>query len=98
MSSLVCAAIQDLLERTIGIKVQDDTAVQFDGVAEPRATYGAESDYDDEHRCAEHEYEHVWECFAVAQQLGTTVLHLADPINPPTGAGLDRIFILPSGE
>ena len=32
-------------------------AMKFDGVADPRATYDAEIDYDNEHRCAEHEHE-----------------------------------------
>ena len=68
-SALECAAIQDVLVRTKGIKVQDDAAIKamlhrivamltrmamkFDGVAE----YNAEIDYDYEHRCAEHESE-----------------------------------------
>jgi hypothetical protein len=59
--------------RTKGIKLQDDTAMeamlhrivamlirmamQFDGVAEQCAAYDAEIDYDNEHRCAEHEHE-----------------------------------------
>jgi four helix bundle protein len=72
-SALECAAIQDILVRTKGIKVQDDTemkvmlhrnvamltrmAMRFDGVAEQCAAYDAEIDYDNEHRCAEHEHE-----------------------------------------
>jgi four helix bundle protein len=72
-SALECAAIQDILVRTKGIKVQDDAemkvmlhrivamlirmATQFDGVAEQCAAYDAEIDYDNEHRCAEHEHE-----------------------------------------
>jgi hypothetical protein len=59
--------------RTKGIKVQDDAemkvmlhrivamlirmATQFDGVAEQCTAYDAEIDYDNEHRCAEHEHE-----------------------------------------
>ena len=31
-------------------------AMQFDGVAEQCAAYDAEIDYDNEHRCAEHEH------------------------------------------
>jgi four helix bundle protein len=70
-SALECAAIQDVLLTTKGIKVQDDAAMKamlhrivamltrmamkFDGVAEPVAAYGADIDYDNEHRCAEHE-------------------------------------------
>ncbi len=58
--------------RTNGIKVQDDAAMKamlyrivamltrmamkFDGVAELVAAYDAEIDYDNEHRCAEHEH------------------------------------------
>jgi four helix bundle protein len=72
-SALECAAIQDILVRTKGIKVQDDAemkvmlhrivamlirmATQFDGVAEQCTAYDAEIDYDNEHRCAEHEHE-----------------------------------------
>jgi four helix bundle protein len=72
-SALECAAIQDVLVRTKGIKVQDDAemkvmlhrivamlirmATQFDGVAEQCAAYDAQIDYDYEHRCAEHEHE-----------------------------------------
>ena len=72
-SALECAAIQDVLVRTKGIKVQDDAemkvmlhrivamlirmATQFDGVAEQCAAYDAGIDYDYEHRCAEHEHE-----------------------------------------
>ncbi|TVQ00377.1 MAG: four helix bundle protein [Planctomycetaceae bacterium] len=72
-SALECAAIQDVLVRTKGIKVQEDTAMKamlyrivamltqmamkFDGVAEPVAAYDAELDYDNEHRYAEHEHE-----------------------------------------
>jgi hypothetical protein len=72
-SALECAAIQDVLVTTKGIKVQDDAAMKamlhrivamltrmamkFDGVAEPGAAYDAEIDYDNEHRCAEHEHE-----------------------------------------
>jgi four helix bundle protein len=68
-SALECAAIQDVLVRTKGIKVQDDAemkvmlhrivamltrmAMRFDGVAEPCAAYDAQIDYDYEHRCAE---------------------------------------------
>jgi hypothetical protein len=52
--------------RTKGIKIPDDAAMKslltrmamkLDGVAEPVATYEAEIDYDNEHRCAEHEHE-----------------------------------------
>jgi hypothetical protein len=32
-------------------------AMRFDGVAEQCAAYDAEIDYDNEHRCAEHEHE-----------------------------------------
>ncbi len=32
-------------------------ALIFDGVAKPGATTDAEIDYDNEHRCAEHEHE-----------------------------------------
>jgi four helix bundle protein len=72
-SVLECAAIQDVLVRTKGIKVQDDAeikvmlhrivamltrmAMRFDGVAERCAAYDSEIDYDNEHRCAEHEHE-----------------------------------------
>ena len=72
-SALECAAIQDVLVRTKGIKVQDDAeikamlhwivvmltrmAMRFDGVAEQCAAYDAGIDYDYEHRCAEHEHE-----------------------------------------
>ncbi len=72
-SALECAAIQDVLVRTKGIKVQDDAemkvmlhrivamlnrmAMRFDGVAQQCAAYDAEIDYDHEHRCAEHEHE-----------------------------------------
>ena len=72
-SALECAAIQDVLVRTKGIKVQDDAemkvmlhrivamltrmAMRFDDVAEQCAAYDAEIDYDNEHRCAEHEHE-----------------------------------------
>ena len=31
-------------------------AMQFDGVAEQCSAYDAEIDYDNEHRCAEHEH------------------------------------------
>ena len=34
-------------------------AMKFDGVAEPVAAFDADIDYDNEHRCAEHEHE--WE-------------------------------------
>ena len=59
--------------RTKGIKLQDDTAMEamlhrivamlirmamrFDGVAKQCAAYDAEIDYDNKHRCAEHEHE-----------------------------------------
>ena len=59
--------------RTKRIKLQDDTAIEamlhrivamltrmamrFDGVAEQCAAYDAGIDYDNEHRCAEHEHE-----------------------------------------
>ncbi len=72
-SVLGCAAIQDVLVKTKGIKVQDDAemkvmlqrivailtrmAMQFDSVAEPCAAYDAEIDCDNEHRCAENEHE-----------------------------------------
>ena len=72
-SALECAAIQDVLVRTKGVKVQDDAEVKvvlhrivamltrmvmrFGDVAEPCAAYDAEIDYDHEHRCAEHEHE-----------------------------------------
>jgi four helix bundle protein len=72
-SALECAAIQDILVRTKGIKVQDDAemkvmlhrnvamltrmVMRFDGVAAQCAAYDAEIDYDNEHRCAEHEHE-----------------------------------------
>lgn len=65
-----CAAIQDVLVITKGIKVQDDVAMKamrhgivamltrmamkFDGVAESDREYGATVDYDYEHRFAEH--------------------------------------------
>ena len=71
-SALECAAIQDVLLVTQGIKVQDDAALKsmllrivamltrmamkFDGVAEPDTDYDAGVDY--EHRFAEHEHEH----------------------------------------
>jgi hypothetical protein len=63
--ALKCSAIQDVLLTTLGIKVQDDAlikamlrriAMKFDGVAESIAAYDAEIDYDNEHRCAEHEH------------------------------------------
>ncbi|TWU35201.1 hypothetical protein Q31b_52970 [Novipirellula aureliae] len=73
-SALECAAIQDVLLRTNGIKVQDDVAMKgmlyrivamltrmamkFDGVAESGVEYHADIDYDYEHRFAEHEHEH----------------------------------------
>ncbi len=72
-SALECAAIQDVLVTTKGIKVQDDAAMKamlhrivamltrmamkFDGVAEPSAGYHAGVDYEHEHRCAEHEHD-----------------------------------------
>ena len=72
-SALVCAAIQGVLVRIKGIKLQDDAemkvmlhrivamltrmAMRFGDVAEPCAAYDAEIDYDHEHRCAEHEHE-----------------------------------------
>jgi four helix bundle protein len=72
-SALECAAIQDVLVRTKGIKVQDDAelkvmlhrivamltrmAMRFDGVSEQCAAYDAGIDYDYEFRCAEHEHE-----------------------------------------
>ncbi|WP_168564959.1 four helix bundle protein [Crateriforma spongiae] len=72
-SALECAAIQDVLLATKGIKVQDDAAMKamlhrivamltrmamkFDGVAETSAGYQAGVDYDYEHRFAEHEHE-----------------------------------------
>jgi four helix bundle protein len=72
-SALVCAAIQGVLVRIKGIKLQDDAemkvmlhrivamltrmAMRFDGVAEQCAAYDAGIDYDYEHRCAEHEHE-----------------------------------------
>ena len=31
--------------------------MKFDGVAEPGTAYNAAIDYDNEHRCAEHEHE-----------------------------------------
>ncbi|MCR9293380.1 MAG: four helix bundle protein [bacterium] len=71
-SALECAAIQDVLVTTKGIKVQDDAAMKamlhrivamltrmamrFDGVSEPGEAYDTEIDYDNEHRCAEHEH------------------------------------------
>jgi four helix bundle protein len=71
-SVLECAATQDVLVTTKGIKVQDDSAVkamlhrivamltgmamEFDGVAESIAASDAGIDYDSEHRCAEHEH------------------------------------------
>ena len=71
-SALECAAIQYVLVTTKGIKVQDDAsmkamlhrivamltrmAMKFGGGAEPGAAYDAEIDYDNEHRCAEHEH------------------------------------------
>ncbi|WP_430452974.1 four helix bundle protein [Rhodopirellula europaea] len=70
-ASLECAAIQDVLLRTNGIKVQDDvamkgmlyrivamltrTAMKFDGVAESGVEHHADIDY--EHRFAEHEHD-----------------------------------------
>lgn len=73
-SALECAAIQDVLVVTKGIKVQDDAALKallhrivamltrmalkFDGVAESTAVYHADVDYDYEDRFAEHEHEH----------------------------------------
>jgi len=72
-SALECAAIQDVLVTTKGIKLQDDAAMKamlhrivamltrmamkFDGVAESSAEYDAEIDYDYEHRFAEHEHD-----------------------------------------
>jgi four helix bundle protein len=72
-SALECAAIQDVLVTTKGIKVQDDAAMKamlhrivamltrmamkFDGVAESSAAYDAVIDYDYEHRFAEHEHD-----------------------------------------
>jgi len=72
-SALECAAIQDVLRRTNGIKVQDDeamkamlyrivamltpVAMKFDGVAESDAEVHADIDYDYEHRFAEHEHD-----------------------------------------
>jgi HD-like signal output (HDOD) protein len=71
-SALECAAIQDVLVTTKGIKVQDDAAMKamlhrivamltrmamkFDGVAEASAAYD-DIDYDYEHRFAEHEHD-----------------------------------------
>jgi four helix bundle protein len=71
-SALECAAIQDVLVTTKGIKVQEDAArkamlhrivamltrmaMKFDGVAESSAAY-ADIDYDYEHRFAEHEHD-----------------------------------------
>jgi len=65
-SALECAAIQDVLVTTRGIKIQDDVAMKamlhrivamltrmamkFDGVAEPGAAYDAAIDYDYEDR------------------------------------------------
>jgi hypothetical protein len=65
----VCAAIQGVLVRIKGIKLQDDAemkvmlhrivamltrmAMRFDGVAEQCAAYDAQIDYDHEHRFAE---------------------------------------------
>jgi len=67
-SARECAAIQDVLVTTKGIKVQDDAAMKamrrrivamltrmamkFDGVAESSAEDDAEIDCDYEHRCA----------------------------------------------
>ena len=72
-SALECAAIQDVLLATNGIKVQDDDAMKemlhrivamltrmamkFDGVAESSVEYDAGVDYEHEHRFAEHEHE-----------------------------------------
>ena len=72
-SALECAAIQDVLLATNGIKVQDDSvmqamlhrivamltrmAIKFDGVAESAAEYHPDVDYEHEHRFAEHEHE-----------------------------------------
>lgn len=72
-SALECAAIQDVLLATRGIKVQDDAimkallhrivamltrmAMKFDGVAECDVEYHTEVDYEHEHRFAEHEHE-----------------------------------------
>jgi four helix bundle protein len=71
-SVLECAATQDVLVTTKGIKVQDDSAVkamlhrivamltgmamEFGGVADSIAASDAGIDYDNEHRCAEHEH------------------------------------------
>jgi four helix bundle protein len=72
-SALECAAIQDVLVTTNGIKVQDDAAMKamlhrivamltrmamkFDGVAESSTEYYADIDYEYEHRDAEHEHD-----------------------------------------
>jgi four helix bundle protein len=65
-TALECAAIQDVLVRTKGIKVQDDAAMKamltrmamkFDGDAEPCAAYDSDIDSDNEHRYAEPEHE-----------------------------------------
>ncbi|MBL8812645.1 MAG: four helix bundle protein [Planctomycetaceae bacterium] len=83
-SALECAAIQDVLLTTKGIKVQDDAsmkamlhrivamltrmAMKVDGVAESVAAYDADIDYDNEHRCAEHEHEAMHEGKACVQE------------------------------
>jgi hypothetical protein len=73
ISTLECAAFQDVLVTTNGIQVQDDAAMKallhrivvmltrmamkFDGVGESSVEYNSDIDYDNEHRCAEHEHE-----------------------------------------
>ncbi len=70
-SAFECAAIQDVLVTTGGIKVQDDAAMKamlqrivamltrmamkFGGVAESIEDYDTDIDYEYEHRFAEHE-------------------------------------------
>ena len=73
-SALECAAIQDVLLATNGIKVQDDAAMKamlhrivamltrmamkFDGIAESSAEYDAGVDYEHEHEHRFAEHEH----------------------------------------
>jgi four helix bundle protein len=72
-SALECAAIQDVLQASGGLDAEASLvmkrklhrivsmltrmAMKFDGVAEAEAGYRADSDYEHEHRCAEHEHE-----------------------------------------
>ena len=49
------AEMKVMLHRIVAMLIR--MATQFDGVAEQCAAYDAEIDYDNEHRCAEHEHE-----------------------------------------